>query len=453
MFRSGWCGALAGMAVAVPAVLADTRPPVDIPALHDAQAEDAALREIDGMIRRGEWEAARDASSVLLERSKNVWHGALQRALVRLAFLEAKLGEDDEAGWHWQALQAMGGASLGAPFFAAFGAAGETLRTRVSRAPGEIPPGVERSGARPGLVPARRTGGEVPPGNGGCTASRGALWARVQAVVEADGRLTRPSISGPSVCFSFEVLKAMRRWTFEPARKDGAPVAEMYEEAIGAPARRPFGEIAASSPVVAEIASLLEKGDAAAAERRIDLAWSAALDAGSPSRPVTVTLMALRAIALAAHDDPEDQRRAVALWGAAQGDEPAFYDADLGRFGAAGARLDAHRWGEVRSMPMEEAGDRIRPPRVVRESRRLPHVRFPPSSYGARRVFIEAVIDEHGAVRDPLLFGREEGMRGLDLEALDAVCAWRFEPATLDGRAIPLLYVLSLDAGAAANAK
>jgi hypothetical protein len=102
---------------------------------------------------------------------------------------------------------------------------------------------------------------------------------------------------------------------------------------------------------------------------------------------------------------------------------------------------------------MEEAGDRIRPPRVVRESRRLPHERFPPASYAARRVFVEAVVDEQGAVREPLLFGREEGMRGLDLDALDAVCAWRFEPATIDGRAIPLLYVLSLDVGAGATAK
>src|SRR5512142_835512 len=226
--------------------LADTRPPVDIPALHDAQAQDAALAAIDGQMQRGEWEAARAASAALLDRSKNAWHGALQRALVRLAFLEAKLGEDEEARWHWEALQAMGGGSLGAPFFRAFGAAGEKLRREPARAGDEVPPGVESVGPRPGLVPARRTGGDAPRGNGGCTASRGPLWARVQAVIDRRGRLTQPTISGPSVCFSFEVLKAARGWTFEPARRKGIPVAAMYVEAINPPARRALRELASN---------------------------------------------------------------------------------------------------------------------------------------------------------------------------------------------------------------
>ena len=443
-------GLLAGMALVGSRALADTRPPVDIPALHDAQAQDGAIVAIDGQIRRGEWQAARDAARSLLESSKSVWHGALQRALVRLAFLEAKLGQDAEALWHWQALQAMGGSSLGAPFFPLFEAAGEKLRVQPARAYDEIPPRVDDGRKRPGFVSARRIGGEVPQGNAGCTAGRGPLWARLQGVIDAGGRLTLPAIAGPSVCFSFEVLKATRSWKFEPARRDGVPIAAMYFEAINPPARRPFPELAAHDTDVSTVVAQLESGDFSAAERLVDRQWNAALEAGSPSRPRTVTLMALRSLALAAHDDPEDQRRAICLWEAAQGEEPAFYHLDLAPFGKAGQRLDPHRYGEIRSEPMEEASaaGKIERPRVLRETRRVPRERFAAGSYGTDRVFIEAIVDARGAVREPLLFDRREGMRGLDLDALDAVCAWRFEPAKLGGRPIPLLYVLSLSVGA-----
>jgi hypothetical protein len=444
---------LAGMTLGGGRALADTRPPIDIPALHDAQDQDAAIAAIDGQIRRGDWSAARDAASALLESSKGVWHGALQRALVRLAFLEAKLGQDEEALWHWQALQAMGGASLGEPFYPLFGAAGEKLRAQPARAYDEIPPGVEDAGKKAGLVPARRVGGEAPPGNAGCTAGRGPLWARLQGVIDAGGRFTRPAIAGPSVCFSFEVLKAARNWKFEPARRNGVPVAAIYSETINPPARRPFRELAGNDPDVSGILARIESGDFPAAERLVDRQWNAALDAGSPSRTHTVTLMALRSLALAARDDPENQRRATCLWEAAQGEAPAFYHLDLTPFGKAGQRLDPHRYGEVRSEPMEEASvaGMIERPRVLRETRRVPRERFAAGSYSANRVFIEAIVDGRGAVREPLLFDRREGMRGLDLDALDAVCAWRFEPAKLEGRPIPLLYVLSLSVGGGAE--
>jgi hypothetical protein len=273
----------------------------------------------------------------------------------------------------------------------------------------------------------------------------------LQAVIDAEGRLKLPAISGPSVCFSFEVLKAARLWTFEPARRDGVPVAGMYFEAINPPARRTLRDLAASGPGVAEILSRLEAGDFPAAERLAEQQWNATLDAGSPSRPLTVTLMALRALALAAHDFPGDQLRAIGLWEAAQGEEPAFYHLDLAPFGKAGQRLAPHRYGEVRAAPLEEASaaGRITRPEVLRASRRVPRERFTPGSYSASRVFIEAIVDAEGAVREPLLFDRREGMRGLDLEALDAVCAWRFKPATLAGKPIALLYVLSLDVAAA----
>ncbi len=455
MRPSTTCFLLLGLAVAYGGALADTRPPVDIPGLREAQAQDAAIAAIDAQMRRGEWTAARDAAAALLDGSKSVWHGALQRALVRLAFLEAKLGEDEEALWHWQALQAMGGADLGEPFFAPFGAAGAKLRAQPVRTPDEVPPGVETAGARPGLTPARRTAGEVPTGNAGCTQARGPLWARLQAVIDAQGHLRQPTITGPSVCFSFEVLKAARHWTFEPARREGVPVAAMVAEAIHPPAHRPLREVAASGLGVADILTHLEAGDLAGAEVLVERQWNATLDAGSPSRPFTVTLMALRALTLAAHDDVDAGRRATCLWEAAQGEEPAFYDLDLTPFGKAGQRLDPHRYGEVRSAPIAAPGpgESMQRPVVRRESRRTPRERFPPGAYGTSRVFIEAMVDAEGGVREPLLFDRREGMKGLDLDALDAVCAWRFQPATIAGRPVAMLYVLGLSVGVGAGAQ
>src|SRR5262245_51474827 len=335
---------LLGLTLGSRCALGETRPPVDIPGLREAQAQDAAIAAIDVQMQRGDWQAARDAANALLERSKSVWHGALQRALVRLAFLEAKLGQDAEALWHWQALQAMGGASLGEPFYPLFGPAGEKLKAQPTRAYDEIPPGVEGAGAQAGLTPARRTGGEVPQGNAGCTAARGPLWARLQAVIDAQGHLRQPTISGPSVCFSFEVLKAARHWTFEPARREGVPVAAMYFETLHPPGRQSLRAQSAGVPLAPEILSLLEAGKMSKAEKRIAEQWEETFNAGSPSRRLTVTLMALRALVLAAHDDPNDQRRATCLWEAAQGEEPALYHLDLTPFGTAGQRLDSHRF-------------------------------------------------------------------------------------------------------------
>ena len=439
------------------AAFGDTRPPIDIPALRESQAHDVAIAALDGKLGRGEWETARATATDLLERSKATFHGSTQRALARLVIAEARLGHLEEALWQLQALGAMGGASLMKPLLGLAGPSQEKLESRVPRAYGEVPAGVEALGARTGLAPARRTGGAVPPGDAGCIRARGPLWARFQAVIDAQGRLTQPAIVGPSVCYSYEILKAARSWTFEPARRDGVPVPSLYAESLNPPGGRGLRELVASAPGVLEIVSHLEAGRFAEAERRTGQQWNAALDAGSPSRPAAVTLLALRALALAAHDDPNEQRRAVCLWEAAQGEEPAFYHLDLAPFGRAGKLLEPHRFGEVRVNPAGGADDDasdapIERPQVIRESRRAPHARFPPGSYSGTRVFIEAIIDDQGAVREPILIDRPEGMRGLDLGALEAVCSWRFRPATREGKPLGVLYVLTLSAGAGAEA-
>lgn len=437
----------------------DTRPPVDIPGLREAQEHDRAVAALDVQMEKGEWEAVRRAAGDLLERSKRTWHGSLQRALVRLAFAESRLGREAEALSHWRALLAMGGGSLADPLIARFGPPGEKLMKMPVRAYDEVPAGVEGTEAREGFLPARRTGGGEPSGDLGCTGARGPLWARFQAVIDAEGRLTQPAIAGSSVCFSFEVLKAAESWRFEPARKGGLAVAGLYSELIHPPGSLPFEKIAPGGVGVSEVLSLLRSGEPKKAEERADRLWKTALEAGSPSRPYTVSLLALRALALANRPEPEAQRRAICLWEAVQGDEPAYYDLDLRPFGEAGRRLAPHRFGEERlnsgGPDLEHAppGARMERPEVIRETRQTPQARFPLGSYAAGRVFLETMLDAEGSIREPLLFERGPGFRGFDLEALDAVCSWRFQPARLAGRPVATLYVLTMSVGSGAGAK
>jgi len=258
-------------------------------------------------------------------------------------------------------------------------------------------------------------------------------------------------IVGPSNCYNFEILKAARSWTFAPARRDGHPVAGMYVASINPPAHRSFRELAAGAPGVPEVLTLLEAGQFPPAEQRLAQLWEATLGAGSPSRPYTVILMALRAIALAAHADPKDQGRAICLWEAAQAEVPTLYHLDLAPFGRAGQLLESHRFGEL-SVPRGDKarveappGSKVERPEIVRSSQQSPKARFKLASYGASRVVLDSIIDEQGTVRQPMVLDAQEGLRGFDLEGLDAVCAWRFKPARLAGEPVKVNYSLTIN--------
>lgn len=58
-------------------------------------------------------------------------------------------------------------------------------------------------------------------------------------------------------------------------------------------------------------------------------------------------------------------------------------------------------------------------------------------------VILELVIDEKGDVTDTRVL---KGLpMGLDKAALDAVQTWRFKPATLDGRPVPVYYTVTMN--------
>jgi protein TonB len=57
-------------------------------------------------------------------------------------------------------------------------------------------------------------------------------------------------------------------------------------------------------------------------------------------------------------------------------------------------------------------------------------------------VIVETIIDTHGRVTDARIF--KSLPMGLSESAVDAVRQWRFEPATLDGRAVSVYFTLTV---------
>ena len=58
-------------------------------------------------------------------------------------------------------------------------------------------------------------------------------------------------------------------------------------------------------------------------------------------------------------------------------------------------------------------------------------------------VIVEAVVDEQGNATEPRVL---KGLpMGLDRQAVDAVKTWKFKPATLRGKAVPVYYLLTIN--------
>ena len=151
---------------------------------------------------------------------------------------------------------------------------------------------------------------------------------------------------------------------------------------------------------------------------------------------------------------------AICRYHAAQALEPRLYAADLSAFGAAGALLMRHPWrsepGRIRhlephlavpplgSKPGEAvATDEVVKPEIV--SRRSPD--FPAYARNTRldgTVIAEAVITERGTSLGLSLL-KPGPTPGFDASALDALCDWRFKPATWKGQPVKVYYTLTVN--------
>jgi TonB family protein len=368
----------------------------------------------------------------------------------QLAVAEAGQRSDDDALWHWQVAQAMGWHGD----LSSYGPPGELLSRSPARRVGEAPPGLpvrrEGDGGSP-LISAHRLSGEEVKVPGGWRTFP--LGIRVEVIVDANGRVRQPVVLASTFsALTYKVLEAMRGWRFAPAQAGGEPVASFYD--LRLPDARPLERIVefGQSPLARPL-ELLKSGRYREADEQLDKLWARGLNDAEQKASFLGVVLALRALA-AAGLGRNDQ--AICRFEAAQTLEPRLYGAELTAFGAPGALLASHPW----SAPQKECGQgpasdlqgatccdqALEEPRPV--SRRAPvfpaYVRSSAIPEGLVTLVIASVLNEAGVLRDVVL--QEPGpSANLDASALDAVCDWRFQPATLKGKPIKIVYVLSVN--------
>lgn len=135
--------------------------------------------------------------------------------------------------------------------------------------------------------------------------------------------------------------------------------------------------------------------------------------------------------------------------------DPAFEAAPLEGFGNAGERLA--RWRDGGRPPdgvLPLATPELVPPEVLEG----PTIVFRASAEVLesfdRALRVELVVDEEGRVRHPEVRGSRDNPSPI-AASLEALRHWRFEPARLDGRPVPVLLELELPltSGAAERAR
>lgn len=153
-----------------------------------------------------------------------------------------------------------------------------------------------------------------------------------------------------------------------------------------------------------------------------------------------------------------DEGPALCRWYAAQHLDPNFTKADFSRFGDAGALLSrnpaklrpASTTADPEAVKLDDAMQDKDPEHQVQ---RPVIVSSPPPLYPelARRariegkVVIESIIEKDGSVSHPSILQSQP--KGLDVAAINAVCDWRFKPATLKGEPVRVYYALTVNFG------
>lgn len=428
----------------------------------EAQAEtERQLAEVDGQLRRGEWERAQAVMRARLDTLFKETDQPLTfyspgpspvEALARLAVAEAGLGREADALWHWQAAQALGSAPLGPEQLRLFGAPGAFLDRHPRRRPDEAPAGmtVRRAGdGGPPFVPPRHLEGEIATPAAGSEPIGYPEWLRVQVVVGADGNVSRPVLlQSTSWRLAYRVLEGLRSWRFEPARVDGAPVAAFHEVQVNPPADSPpLDQLYRPAGEIAEVAALLRAGEWAKADKKGDRLWRRAFDANLQTREFYGLLLTLRALAEVGVGRADE---AICRWHAAQALARPLFHADLSAYGAPGELLERNRWAlsqlseVVQTVKSNVQGKaQVQRPEIRRRVDPL-YPEFRRSERAAGTVILETVIDERGVVRNTRILRSDSGL-DFDVAAIDAVCAWRFEPARFENKPVKVYYSLTIN--------
>jgi TonB family protein len=331
-----------------------------------------------------------------------------------------------------------------------FGAPGELLASHPLRHLDEAPAGLAirrpGDGGAPFTPPRVAAAGKVEiPGVWG-TIPKG---IRLQAIVDVQGRIEQPVVTqSTSVALTYVLLKSLRDWRFEPARAGEAPVAAFYDLKVPAE-RRPLVGVAdfAGSPL-AESEATLRAGRYQEAGKQVGKVWRSSLSSLAstlPSRGFLGVALALKALAQAGQGEADG---AVCRWQAAQTLEPRLYGADLSAYGVAGALLEAHPWGESvgpsKMVPKKgtSLGKVQRPEILEQRAPRYPEYARADRTQG--RVVVGGVITPTGVLRNLALL-TPDALPGMEANALDAVCDWKFKPAVYQNEPVPVYYTVTVN--------
>ena len=355
------------------------------------------LQAAEALLGAGQWQEALDASLQLTpEIVAGIRDGGsdlLAQAVAQQALAEAGLGLEEEAIWHWQMAQILA-LHYRILDLSGYGAAGKILELYRSQRPDIADSGKERA-----LAVVRQATEPTYPEYAAALNDFGIF----EILVDADGKPRAPRIvAGRAPGLLHAALEALSTWTFEPP-PDGVPETLRVQMVLSPKA--PLAQIKA--------------------------------------KPGAMTL-AHMAVNEARSGDPSI---AGCYWHAAIGIDPAIERTDLSRLGAAGRALI-----EGLTPPKSLGGDKALgatgPHRVGGDVQKPVKVSAPQPQYGEigrasgvqGSIHVEAIIDERGYVAGArILKGLSPEM---DVETIRAMCRWRFKPATLGGKPVPVYYNL-----------
>jgi hypothetical protein len=413
---------------------------------------------VDADLQRGDWSAA--LAALQRERARD-WHfqslTSLPEALWRQAVAEVGLGRLADALWHWHESQAL--ARNLSPDLSAYGVAGKQLQGHPLRQAGQPPTGmmVERLGGAD-CVPPQKVEGDQPQLSAAPVEPE---WARIEAVIDVNGRVVEPVVEAASHrALAAALLEALRGWRFEPARRAGQPVAAYYRLVVHPPVEMPLSQLAELAPREQEVDQLLRAGRHPEAAKIANKLWAETLNAGQSAAAQLALLLTLRSLVeagaataegFAAPEAAQARAGGICRWQAAQILDPRFYDADLKPYGAAGDLLAANRWSEAR-IPESGEGTASTSGKSHRPAIRKPEKIFAPppvipqflrQSPVPENIVAESMIGVDGRVSHVSLNGASSIY--LAAMAFDTICDWRFKPATLEGKPFAVYYTLTIN--------
>ena len=422
----------------------------------DRKARSGAIEQ---QLQRGEWAPALAAIQREVDRALQPEGGALGlgRLVAWRAIAEAGLGRAEDASWDWQMAQNLTGAPpFDAAELAAYGAPGKLLAERRLRKVGEAPAGLEvrKPGSATGtageVLAAKKIEGAAPELPAVLRARSIPKWLTAELVVDAEGRPRDPVVLVSRLPeMTYAVLQAVRGWKFAPATAGGAPVASFYDLSANPPSGKPLEQLVRLDDTLGRLAGLLREGKWEEADKRTQAQWDRVLDNIEQGAAYLGVLLTLRALAEAGRGH---EAQAICRWSAAQTLEPLLFHAGLAAYGRPGGLLESNRWGaySTRSESPAASGARapakpsgVSRPRILeRTDPRYPFYLAKTTASGS--VIIEAIIDRDGVLREAQIL-RSSGWHDLDASALDAVCDWRFAPATFEGRPVSVYYTLTVN--------